>query len=125
MNENEVVVREFKCIYDFLRVNDFLCDTYQLYNGLQNWDIARWTFNRYCVHGKEEMEDKRIWEESVKLWETVDGDIVGVAHIEEPGEYFFQVHPDYKYLEEEMIEWVLGVNTGKVILHAKKVISIG
>jgi hypothetical protein len=95
---------DFSCDNDFERVHDFLSKTYS-YEGIHNWDTARWSFNRYCTHNQEEFSNNRIWERSVKLWENVSGEIVAVAHIEEPGDYFFQVHPDFKYLVEEMLLW--------------------
>lgn len=102
----ELIKRNFSCDKDFERVHDFLSRTYN-YEGVSNWDTARWSFNRYCEHNKEELSNCRIWERSVRLWENTLGEIVAVAHIEEPGDYFFQVHPDFKYLEEEMLLWAI------------------
>lgn len=102
----KLVKKNFSCTNDFERVNDFLSKTYE-YNGIYNWDNARWSFNRYCVHNKQELSGKRNWEASVQIWEDSQGEIVALAHIEEPGDYFFQVHPDYKYLEEEMLIWAI------------------
>lgn len=100
----KLIKRNFSCDNDFERVHDFLSKMYN-YEGIRNWDTARWSFNRYCEHNQEELSNNRIWERSVKLWENTSGELVAVAHIEEPGDYFFQVHPDFKYLEEEMLLW--------------------
>lgn len=102
----QVYRRCFSCLNDFERVNNFLSKTYDC-DEFYNWDNARWSFNRYCIHNKEELSENRLWENSVQLWEDINGDIVAVAHIEEPGDYFFQVHPSYKYLEEEMLIWAI------------------
>ncbi|MGN7762400.1 hypothetical protein [Paenibacillus sp. 22594] len=102
----EVYKNEFCCIHDFERVNAFISKTFGC-EGTYNWDNARWSFNRYCIHNKEEQSKKRIWEDSVQLWVDNEGKIIGVAHIEEPGDYFFQVHPFYKYMEEEMLIWAI------------------
>ena len=101
-----LVTRNFSCKEDFERVNDFLSKTYDC-GEYSNWDNARWSFNRYCEHNQEELSDNRLWEKSVKLWENSTGELLAVAHIEEPGDYFFQVHPQCKYLEEEMLLWAI------------------
>lgn len=103
----EIRMRKFQCTKDFNGVNDFLSDTFKLYGKNYNWDNGRWAFNRFCIHSKEELSNNRSWEDSVAIWENQDSEIVGVAHIEEPGDYFLQVHPDYKYLEEEMLLWAM------------------
>lgn len=54
----KLVKKGFSCVNDFERVNDFLSKTYEC-NGIYNWDNARWSFNRYCVHNKEELNGKR------------------------------------------------------------------
>ncbi len=102
----KIIRKSFSCDSDFDRVNDFLSKTY-ISGGMNIWDNARWSFNRYCIHSEEELSNNRVWEKSVQLWEDNDGQIIAVAHIEEPGDYFFQVHPGYKYLEEEMIIWAI------------------
>lgn len=103
---DKIVKRPFTCDKDFELVNDFFSKTYEC-NGIHNWDNARWSFNRYCTHNKEELSKNRLWENSVQLWENDKGELIAAAHIEEPGDYFFQVHPDYKYLEEEMLLWAI------------------
>lgn len=118
MIDKNVVQKDFNCVNDFSRVNDFLIETYRLYNKLHNWDIARWTFNRYCIHGPEEIANSRPWENHVQIWEAGNRNIVGIAHIEEPGDYFFQVHPHYTYLEEDMLKWAINDTKDKLSLTA-------
>ncbi|MCB8923939.1 MAG: hypothetical protein H6662_20355 [Ardenticatenaceae bacterium] len=118
MKKLPITRQDFTCEQDFMRVNDFLSETYRLYKRLHNWDCARWTFNRYGVHGKEEVANHREWEQYAQIWQTSDQQIVGVAHIEEPGEYFFQVHPHYTHLEEEMLLWARETARDKLIVHA-------
>lgn len=102
----EVNRKDFSCDKDFNRVNDFLSSTYNC-EGIHNWDNARWSFNRYCAHNQEELNSNRTWEKSARLWENAEGEIIAAAHIEEPGNYFFQVHPKFKFLEEEMLLWAI------------------
>jgi predicted N-acetyltransferase YhbS len=49
-----------------------------------------------------------VWEESIAIWETETGEIVGIVHTEneEPGEAWIQVHPDYTVLYDEMVTYI-------------------
>jgi ribosomal protein S18 acetylase RimI-like enzyme len=109
---------------DFIRIRDFLIDTFALYQRPFNWLIDRWNFCRYCVvpihsyyniryfgvptrphhHFRDEMP---FWEKTIGVWENESGDIVGVVHSEneEPGEVWFQIHPDYTFLYTEMVTY--------------------
>jgi len=98
--------RKFVCEKDFDNVNKFLSDINILDQHTDNWDNGRWSFNRFCIHSIEEATGKRDWEDGVQIWE--DGDkIIGVCHYEEAGDYFLQVHPNYKYIEEEMLVYAI------------------
>ena len=98
--------RKFVCEKDFDDVDKFLSDTYILNQQTENWDNGRWSFNRFCIHSSEEATGSRAWEDGAQIWE--DGDkIIGVCHYEEPGDYFLQVHPNYKNIEEEMLVYAL------------------
>lgn len=98
--------RKFVCEKDFDDVDKFLSDTYILNQQTENWDNGRWSFNRFCIHSSEEATGSRVWEEGAQIWE--DGDkIIGVCHYEEPGDYFLQVHPKYKNIEEEMLVYAM------------------
>ena len=98
--------RKFVCEKDFDDVDKFLSDSYILNQQTDNWDNGRWSFNRFCIHNLEEATGSRVWEDGVQIWE--DGDkIIGVCHYEEPGDYFLQVHPKYKNIEEEMLVYAM------------------
>ena len=109
---------------DFIRTRDFLIDTFALYQRPFNWLVVRWNFCRYCVipihsyynvryfgvptrplhHFRDELP---LWEQSIGIWENEEGRIVGVVHSEneEPGEVWFQIHPDYTFLYDEMVTY--------------------
>lgn len=109
---------------DFLRIRGFLIDTFALYQRPFNWLIDRWNFCRYCViplhsyynvryfgvptrphhHFRDELP---LWERTIGIWENEEGHIVGVVHSEneEPGEAWFQIHPDYTFLYDEMVTY--------------------
>jgi len=108
---------------DFLRVRDFLADTYALFDAPVNWGIERWNYARYFVApmlGAYGTEDGRpqgsldaiaLWEDLTAIWEA-DGEVVGVATIEHPdlthpgfGEIFVQRQPGHIELLDEMLAY--------------------
>jgi predicted N-acetyltransferase YhbS len=114
----------YKADPDYLRIRQFLIDTFTLYQTPFNWLIDRWNFCRYCVvpihtyynvryFGVPTRPQHRFrdelpsWERSIGVWENQDGDIVGVVHSEneEAGEVWFQIHPDYTFLYDEMVTY--------------------
>ncbi|MCL4246958.1 MAG: GNAT family N-acetyltransferase [Anaerolineae bacterium] len=109
---NQIVSRPFAGEDDFQRVRNLLIETYPITPVGFNWEIRRWDGWRYY------REDTRItpeWSQRIRLWETTDGRLVGVAHPEYDGSAFFELDPDYRDLEAEMIEWAeanLAVTTG-------------
>jgi GNAT superfamily N-acetyltransferase len=107
---------------DFLRIRTFLSETFALYQGPFNWLIDHWNFCRYFAAPVHTFYTARsfsvptltvpplrdevaAWEKTVAVWENERGEIVGVANTEdeEPGEVWFQIHPDYAALYEEMV----------------------
>ncbi|MGD2250270.1 MAG: GNAT family N-acetyltransferase [Candidatus Methanofastidiosia archaeon] len=109
---------------DFIRIRNFLIDTFSLYQRPFNWLIDRWNFCRYFViplHSYSTMnyfsvptdvhsfrDEIPAWENTIGIWENSTGDIVGVVHSEneEPGEAFIQIHPDYTFLYNEMVTYI-------------------
>ena len=98
---------------DFMRIRDFLVDTFALYGRPFNWLIDRWNFCRYVViphHLYYNVsyfgvptrpihlfrDELPLWERSIGVWDNGAGDIVGVAHSEneEAGEAWFKIHPE-------------------------------
>jgi mycothiol synthase len=67
-----------------------------------NWDLRRWEGRRY--YDPRDGGDPH-WHQDGRLWQVVDGPIVAVVHPEGSGEAALQVHPDYRYLEADLIIW--------------------
>ena len=67
-----------------------------------NWDVRRLEGKRF-YHPDPDHNSK--WQTQVQLWETQDGRLVGAVNHESPGDAHLQIHPDFRYLEEEMIAW--------------------
>src|SRR5688572_6301142 len=97
-----IVSRPFEGEDDFWRVRDLLIKTYPITPVGFNWEIRRWDgwrFHRTCTDITPE------WGRKIQLWETGAGELVGVAHPEGDGTAFFELHPAYRHLEEEMVAW--------------------
>jgi predicted N-acetyltransferase YhbS len=107
---------------DFLRIRDFLNETYSSFPGPFNWGLERWNYARYFVAPMigscgtdvgtpgSGLKAIKLWEDLVRVWEDDTGEIVGAACIEHPdpthqsfGEIFVQRHPGRPDLLEEMI----------------------
>ena len=115
-------MRSYEPNRDFIRVRDFLNETYCAFPHPYNWGMERWNYARYFVapmlgsYGidvatpEASLKAIRLWEDMVRLWEDESGNIVGVTCIEHPdpthpgfGEMFIQRHPEHLNLIEEMI----------------------
>lgn len=118
----KVKLRKYRPEQDFLRIRDFLVDTYQTIGKPQNWSLERWNYARYFVaplrgtYGQEEPnpEDSlkaiRFWEDTIGVWENDENEIVGVVSSESEqyprlGEAFLQRHPQYNFLIDEMLDY--------------------
>ena len=118
----KTTLRVYDPCTDFMRIRQFLIDTFALYQWPFNWCIERWNFCRYHVvplhthynvryfgvptHTHQPIRDELpLWEQTIGVWENEAGDIVGVVHSEneEPGEAWIQIHPDYTQLYDEMV----------------------
>lgn len=98
-----LIRRPYRDDADFGRIRRLAIDTYPITPVVWNWDTRRWEGQRY--YAADPAPDPR-WPEWVRLWETADGRLVGVAHPEgRLGEAFLQLHPDYRHLEGEMVAW--------------------
>jgi mycothiol synthase len=91
---------------DYWRIRDLLVETYALNQNQHNWCIERWDCARYKGVCWADPPTLPQWESAIRLWETDDRKLVGVAHYEDVGrDAFFQVHPAYRHLEPDMIAW--------------------
>ena len=110
---------------DFMRVRDFLIETFALYQRPFNWLIDRWNFCRYFVlpvhtyynvryfgvptrPHHSHRDELMAWERTNRIWESAGGEIVGVvtSENEEPGEAWIQIHPDYTFLYDDMVDYI-------------------
>ena len=117
-------LKTFEFDRDFLRVRDFLSDTFGIYQRSVNWRIERWEY-AFCfvaqmlAHWGKPSPTRESAEKAVHflesltgLWETDTGEIAGVVNIEHPdlthsgfGEFFIQRHPDHLDLFPKMLDF--------------------
>lgn len=116
--------KEFEYERDFLKVRDFLSDTFGHYQKSVNWRIERWEYAFHFVApflanwgeqppSQETAKEAIAFLESLTgLWETSAGEVAGVVNIEHPdlthpgfGEFFIQRHPDHLDLLPQMLDF--------------------
>jgi GNAT superfamily N-acetyltransferase len=102
-------LRKYNPEQDFGRIRDFLVETYLASEKPYNWGFERWNWARYhpsMFEGDSEQKI-RFWEDAVGIWENDEGEIVGIVSAEAPrlGEAFFQRHPKYTFLLDEMLDY--------------------
>jgi predicted N-acetyltransferase YhbS len=95
-------VRKYEHPADYGKVGQFLIDTYRPGNQHDNWLQTRWEYMHYHPLFDRSLETAFS---NTGVWESIGG-VVGVAHFEHrPGQIFFQVHPDFRHLKPEMLEY--------------------
>ena len=84
---------------DFQKVGQFLVETYRPGTQHDNWLQPRWEY----MHYHPDLDESAL--ARIGLWES-DGKLAAVANYEgKPGETFFQVHPKFRFLITEMLEY--------------------
>lgn len=97
--------REYLGGEDYQRIRELLIESYAITRRNHNWHIARLDAFRFGRYGYQEISGERAWEADFRLWETECGKLVGILHPEARSNIFFEVHPHYRYIEEEMLDW--------------------
>jgi hypothetical protein len=138
-----VMYRKYDPARDFLRVRDLLTNHYLVCGKPFNWGIERWNYARYFVApmlgawglgenapdplpdltNENSLQAIKYWEDSIGIWENEIGEIVAVINPDEHvpwhpayGLTFFQRHPDYDFLLQEMLEYAekIFIDKGKL-----------
>ena len=87
---------------DFWRMRDLLIDTVPMTPIGFNWDMRRLDGKRFY---NEDLDANRLLARPVQLWVTWDGRLAGYVVAEGSNDAHLQVHPDFRHLEAEMIDW--------------------
>jgi ribosomal protein S18 acetylase RimI-like enzyme len=87
---------------DWWRLRGLLVETVPLTPPCFNWDVRRLDGKRFY----DPTPDQNLrWQTQVQLWESTDGRLAGAVNHEGRGDAHIQIHPDFRFLEEEMIAW--------------------
>ncbi len=103
-----IKMRAFHWNEDFELVQNFLIETFNLTKTLLNWIPSRFENRKFGPCGETEYQDEE--DELVKIWEEIDESdptskpkIVAVNILESSPICWINIHPDYRYLEAEII----------------------
>lgn len=92
---------------DFFDMRNMLIESYGKYDKPLNWLIGRLDNWRFAAFTVQIREDPRFYQKNAHLWRRDDNDLIGFFISENGKEYFeIQVHPDYRSIEKEMLQWV-------------------
>jgi GNAT superfamily N-acetyltransferase len=91
--------RRYKAPDDFKKIGDFLIENYRPGNRDGNFLQPAWEY----MHGHPWTDEKSF--DRIGVWED-SGRIAGVVHFEILlGEAFFEIHPRYPHLKQDMLEY--------------------
>lgn len=102
MKETMIISRPLKTDQDFWRIHNLLVQTYPIIPFGFNWEIRRWEGRHFHDDNPDQLGD---WAKNIQLWENETGDLVTAVHAEDAGDVHFQLHPDYRHLEPELLAW--------------------
>lgn len=98
-----IVHRPLQGKADALRLRQFLIDTHALIGCEFNWETRRWEGSYWCVADADRASP--LWGANTEVWETAEGELVGAAVPDGPGDLALQIHPHYRPLEDEILDW--------------------
>jgi mycothiol synthase len=97
-----VFARPYRDERDSERIRSLLVETHPLVQPGWNWDIRRW--DGWLFHREKPRTDVDR-ASVVGLWETEDRRLVGVVHPEAPGEAWIELHPHWRRIEPDILDW--------------------
>ncbi|MHA2251013.1 MAG: GNAT family N-acetyltransferase [Candidatus Kariarchaeaceae archaeon] len=92
-----IISRTYVIDNDFEQIREFLIETFNLTKTLTNW-----LPDRFENSHDDKPDDICIWEEE----KSSRRKIVALCNLEGNLDYYIQIHPQYQYLEHEIIQWI-------------------
>ena len=83
-------------------MRQLLIDTVRITPIGFNWDMRRLDGKRFY---ESDPAANRLLTRPIGLWENAAGELVAFVLSEGPDDAHLQVHPDYRYLEAELVAW--------------------
>lgn len=102
MTSGSVTTRLMRGDEDFGRMRQLLIDTVRITPVGFNWDVRRLDGQRFY---DADLQANHLLNRPVGLWENSAGELVAYVLVESPDDAHLQVHPDYRYLENELVAW--------------------
>ncbi len=100
---SSIVARAPQGDADFWRMRQLLVDTVPITPIGFNWDV-RWLEGQRFYDAN--VDTPQFAQRPIRLWENAAGELVAFVLPESSlGTAYLQVHPDYRYLEEELVAW--------------------
>lgn len=87
---------------DYWRVHRLLLESVHMAPLGFNWDMRRWEGARFY---DRHPTGNPHWADHSQLWETAVGQLIGIVHPDGPSTAYVEIHPDYRHLEPEMMDW--------------------
>ncbi|MFQ5833029.1 MAG: hypothetical protein ACE5H4_10025 [Candidatus Thorarchaeota archaeon] len=95
---------------DFEHVRSFLIEAYSLNQSLHSWTPIMSENIKFRPGGTEYQDEE---DEGIKVWEDIDDSrdgldakMVAVTIAKSSGSSWIQIHPDYRFLERELVSWL-------------------
>jgi mycothiol synthase len=98
------IARPMRDDADFWRMRALLIDTVPITPIGFNWDMRRLDGKRFY---EANMDANWPPAQPIQLWETGGGRLAGFVLADGGGNAHLNVHPDYRHLEGEMLDWTV------------------
>ena len=93
---------------EYFEMRSLLSESCKFFTQPFNWWLGRLDNWRFASFTDKIKENPRYYQENAHLWRNENGELIGFFISEDGKSYFeIQVHPDYRFIEKEMLEWVL------------------
>jgi len=106
-----IQMQPFSWDKDFERTRAFLAELFNMPNSNGQWVPSRLDNIRYGPCGTEytdaDIEGIRIWETVENSNEAFTSNIVAIAIPESRFNYYIHTHPEYHFLDEEILHWIV------------------
>jgi len=94
---------------EYFEMRNLLSESCKVSDKPLNWWVGRlddWRFASYTAKIKD---NPRYYQENSHLWRNENDELIGFFISEDGKNYFeIQVHPEYRYIEKEMLKWIFG-----------------
>lgn len=97
-----ITFRELETDADWWAVRDLLVRTQPITPVGWNWDVRHWDGQRFHSATAEEARQRQG---PVGLWQAGDRPVAAMHREGSAGSAFFELDPDYRHLQPEMLDW--------------------